>query len=134
MFRIKGIDHVVIRARHPDVMIAFYCDVLGCAMERARDDLGLYHLRAGTCQIDILDVAGELGRKGGAAPGRTRRNMDHVCIRIEPFIEADIAAHLEAHGLEMGKVARRFGAEGEGQSLYVVDPEGNTVELKGPPD
>ena len=94
--------------------------------------MGLYHLRAGACQIDLISVNGELGRKGGLPPARQRRNMDHFCLRVEPFDADAIAAHLEAHGIEPGEVARRFGAEGDGPSIYIEDPEGNTVELKGP--
>ncbi len=134
MIRIKGIDHVVIRVRDADRMIAFYRDVLGCAVERARKKLGLYHLRAGACQIDLVPVDGKLGRKGGRPPARQRRNMDHFCLRVEPFDAAAIAAHLKAHGVAAGAVTRRFGAEGEGPSMYITDPEGNTVELKGPPE
>ena len=74
-----------------------------------------------------------LGRAGGAAPGREGRNLDHLCLRIEPFDEAAIRRDLEAAGVAAGETATRFGAEGEGPSIYVSDPDGNTVELKGPP-
>jgi catechol 2,3-dioxygenase-like lactoylglutathione lyase family enzyme len=113
-------------------MIAFYCDVLGCSVEWRRPDLGLVHLRAGSALIDLVPVDGMLGRKGGAAPGREARNLDHLCLRIEPFDEAAIRAHLAAHGATIGEVRPRYGAEGEGTSIYVDDPEGNVVELKGP--
>jgi extradiol dioxygenase family protein len=59
--------------------------------------------------------------------------MDHFCVRVEPFDEQDIRRHLEAHGIEAGPLAARYGAEGEGPSIYVTDPEANVVELKGPP-
>ena len=49
------------------------------------------------------------------------------------FDEEAIRAHLAAHGVEIGETAPRFGADGEGPSIYIHDPEGNTVELKGPP-
>ena len=58
--------------------------------------------------------------------------MDHFALRIEPFDEAAIRAHLASHGIEAGKVATRYGAEGDGPSLYIDDPDGNTVEIKGP--
>ncbi len=133
-FTVQGIDHVVIRVRDVEVMILFYQDVLGCPVERRLDDLGLVQLRAGGSLIDLVDAAGELGQKGGAAPGAEARNMDHFCLRIDPFDEAQIRAHLGAHGIEAGELATRYGAEGVGPSLYIQDPEGNTVELKGPPD
>ena len=80
-----------------------------------------------------MPVDGELGRAGGAAPGREGRNLDHFCFRLEPFDEAGIRRHLEASGVEAGATATRYGAEGQGPSIYVTDPEGNTVELKVPP-
>ena len=133
-FTVQGIDHVVLRVVDVEGVIRFYQDVLGCAVERRKDDLGLIQLRAGRSLIDLVDVNGELGQKGGAAPGAEARNMDHFCLRIDPFDEAQIRAHLRAHGVEAGELATRYGAEGVGPSLYIQDPEGNTVELKGPPD
>ena len=50
-------------------MTRFYCDVLGCQIERARQDIGLIQMRAGQSLIDLVPVDGELGKKGGAAPG-----------------------------------------------------------------
>ncbi len=132
-FTVQGIDHVVLRVVDVEGMIRFYQDVLGCAVERRKDDLGLIQLRAGRSLIDLVDVNGEIGRKGGAAPGAEARNMDHLCLRIDPFDEAPIRTHLRAHGVEAGELVTRYGAEGDGPSLYIQDPEGNTVELKGPP-
>ena len=134
MIRIRGIDHVVIRVRDVERMIAFYRDVLGCAVERRLDEIGLVQLRAGQALIDLVDVAGTIGREGGAAPGAEGRNMDHLCLRLEDFDAAALQAHLEAHGVAPGEVVRRYGAEGNGPSIYISDPENNTVELKGPPD
>jgi len=79
-------------------------------------------------------VDGKHGRAGGAAPRKEGRNLDHFCFRIEPFDEPAIRRHLETHGVEAGPAASRYGAEGQGPSIYVTDPEGNVVELKGPPE
>jgi catechol 2,3-dioxygenase-like lactoylglutathione lyase family enzyme len=133
MIRIRDIDHVVLRVTDAEAMIAFYCGVLGCAIERRRDDIGLIQLRAGRSLLDLVPVAGELGRAGGAAPGREGRNLDHLCFRIDPFDETALRSDLERRGVAAGPTTRRYGAEGEGPSIYVTDPEGNTVELKGPP-
>ncbi len=131
--RIREIDHVVIRVSDLDSMLRFYCDVLGCSIERRKDDIGLIQLRAGRSLIDLVPVEGELGRAGGAGPGPEGRNMDHLCFRLESFDEASLVEHLESHGVEPGRVASRYGAEGQGPSMYVSDPEGNMIELKGPP-
>ena len=133
-FEIRQIDHVVLRVRDAAAMQAFYRDVLGCAEERRQDAIGLVQLRAGASLIDLVDVDGKLGRLGGAAPGVEGRNMDHLCLRVEPFDRAAIVAHLEAHGVRIGEFGSRYGAEGEGPSQYLFDPEGNLVELKGAPE
>lgn len=132
--RPREIDHLVLRVRDLEAMLAFYRDVLGCAVERRRDDIGLVQLRAGRSLIDLVPVDGKLGRAGGAAPGSEGRNLDHLCLRVEPFDGTAIVAFLRECGATPGEIASRYGAEGEGPSIYVTDPEGNTVELKGPPD
>lgn len=131
-FRPQDIDHVVLRVRDLERMITFYCDVLGCALEWRRPDIGLYHLRAGNAMIDLVPVDGELGRKGGAAAGNEGRNMDHLCLRVAPFDADTVAAHLIAHGTRVGEIRSRFGARGESPSVYAYDPEDNLVEIKGP--
>jgi hypothetical protein len=104
--------------------------VLGCTLEREQSELGLLQLRAGRSLIDIVSVEGPLGSKGGRAPGAEGRNVDHICIGIRPFDEAALRAHLTHHGVVIESEGSRYGAEGEGQSLYIRDPEGNTVEIK----
>ena len=132
MIRIREIDHVVLRVVNLERALAFYGGVLGCAVERRQDEIGLVQLRAGRSLIDLVPIDGVLGRAGGAAAGVEGRNVDHFCVRVEPFDEAAIRTHLRAHAVEAGEVAQRFGAEGEGPSLYIHDPDGNVVELKGP--
>ena len=134
MFRIRDIDHLVLRVADLEAMLGFYCGVLGCSVERRQEAIGLIQLRAGRSLVDLVPVDGELGRAGGAAPGKEGRNLDHFCFRIEPFDEPALRRHLEAAGIQAGALATRYGAEGEGPSLYITDPEGNVVELKGPPD
>jgi catechol 2,3-dioxygenase-like lactoylglutathione lyase family enzyme len=125
MIAIREIDHLVLRVIDLEAMIGFYTRALGCTLEVRRDDIGLYQLRAGRSMIDLVP--------GGAAPGREGRNLDHFCVRVEPFDEKAIRSHLESLGIAAGEVASRIGAEGAGPSIYLSDPEGNVVELKGPP-
>lgn len=134
MIHVRDIDHIVLRVVDLDAMIRFYCGVLGCTVERRQEAIGLIQLRAGRSLVDLVPVDGELGRAGGAPPGREGRNLDHFCLRVEPFDEAAIRGHLQAHGVEAGPVESRYGAEGLGPSIYLHDPEGNVVELKGPHD
>ena len=129
---IAAIDHVVLRVRDLERATSFYRDVLGCPVEKWRQDLGLLQLRAGAALIDLVTLDGKLGREGGAGPGAEGRNLDHVCLRLERFEESALRAYLVAHGIECGEIVQRYGAEGDGPSLYIKDPDGNTVELKAP--
>lgn len=128
---VRLIDHVVLRANDLAKMLDFYTEVLGLRLERGPGELGLAQLRAGESLIDLVDVTGPLGGHAGAPPDRRAPNMDHVCLQVQPWDAHAIGAHLRRHGVEVGEIATRYGALGSGPSLYLTDPEGNTVELKG---
>ena len=128
--KIIGIDHVVLRTRDLDSMLAFYRDTLDCPLERELPELGLTQLRAGNALIDLVSVDSELGRAGGVAPRQDGRNMDHLCLQLEQRAEQEVLDFLAARGIATERFERRYGAEGFGRSLYINDPEGNVVELK----
>ena len=132
MINIAGIDHVVLRVGDLDRMVRFYVDVLGAKLEKEQEDIGLYQLRVGTSLIDLVPIDSKLGRMGGAAPGSGGRNLDHVAFRVLPWDGQAILDHLKSHGIE-GEIKSRYAAEGDGPSIYLTDPEGNGLELKGPP-
>ena len=123
MLTIRGIDHVVLRVRDIERVRKFYCDVLGAQHVAYRPQFGMSHLRIGSAMIDLIEGEGPTGC-----------NMDHFCLRVEPFDQKAIVAHLQKHGVQVGDIKNRFGAEGNGVSIYLVDPEGNVLELKGPSD
>ena len=132
-FLVQRIDHLVLRVQDLERSVAFYRSVIGCEVVRNRPDLGLIHLRTGASMIDLISTNGKLGRLGGAAPAIEGRNVDHLCLRVEPFDETQIVEHLQSHGaFPRGPAAPNFGAEGEGLSLYFEDPDGNVIKLKGP--
>jgi catechol 2,3-dioxygenase-like lactoylglutathione lyase family enzyme len=131
MIRIRTIDHLVLRTDRVEEMISFYCQVLGCTLERSlAEEIGLSQLRAGDALIDIVAVSGKLGRAGGAAPSPVGNNLDHFCLQIEPFEQAELLDYLTTHGVETSDFEQRYGAQGFGPSIYIKDPDGNTIELK----
>jgi catechol 2,3-dioxygenase-like lactoylglutathione lyase family enzyme len=133
-FTLRQIDHVVLRIADLDKSLHFYQDVLGCTLDKVQEAIGLWQVRAGSSLIDLVPLSGLLGGRGGAGPGSERRNLDHFALQVTPFDEVAIRAHLAAHGVAVVEAGPRYGAQGTGPSLYIQDPDGNTVELKGPPD
>jgi glyoxylase I family protein len=110
-FNILGIDHVLLRAADPAALETFYVGVLGCTVEKRRDAISLTQLRAGRTLIDIVP-AGQAGPAAGEQAGRGS-NMDHICLRIEPFDAAALSKHFAANGYDCGEEKSRFGADGQ---------------------
>lgn len=131
---VLGLDHVVLRVADIDASLDWYQRVLGCTVERRIERFGLYQLRAGATLIDLVPVKSPAGKPGGGAPGKKKRNVDHFAVQLARFDAKKIRAFLRRRDIEPGEVARRYGAAGHGPSMYIEDPDGNTVELKGPPD
>ncbi|MDG1205144.1 MAG: VOC family protein [Pseudomonadales bacterium] len=137
MIEIIGLDHIVLRTQNLDLMLRFYQETLGCPIER-ETTFGLTQLRAGNALIDLVEVDSNLGRLGGGAPTSKDNNMDHFCLQIKAAAEQLIIDHLNQQptfgqglgdGLNEG-FAERYGATGLGRSIYIKDPDGNTVELR----
>jgi len=124
-FAIMQLDHVVLRVADMERALRFYVEVLGCSVERRVESIGLVQLRAGASLVDLVPI----DPPAGEAP----RNMDHFALRIEPFEAEALKSYLADRGVEIGELGNRYGAEGDGPSLYIYDPDGNMVELKGPP-
>jgi len=101
--------------------------VLGCRVERELQQPRLVQLRAGASLIDLVPAS----VSPHDAPDKAGRNMDHFCVRVIGFDAAALKAHLSNNGVDPGDVHERYGAEGYGPSIYITDPDGNTVELKG---
>jgi len=131
VIRVRQIDHLVLRSAHVADMVRFYQEVLGCPVERqTTPQVGLTQLRAGDALIDIVAVDSELGRAGGGPPGRTENNVDHFCLQIEAVGADELLAWLQSHGVTGGEFETRYGADGFGPSIYIQDPDGNTIELR----
>lgn len=121
-FHLEALDHIVLRVADVERSIGFYCDVIGCTVDRRRPEYNLVHLRAGASMIDLVGNAGRAG---------VGDNVDHFCLQISPFDEAALLAHFAGQGVATEPpIASRYGAQGTGRSLYLRDPDGNRVELK----
>lgn len=124
-FTVKMIDHVVLYVQDMERARQFYEQVLGCTLVRHNTKLNLMHLSAGASMIDLLPAPENDDGRGGS-------NVDHVALQIDPFEEDTLIAHLRLNGVEPTAPRNRFGAGGIGPSLTFQDPDGNTIELKGP--
>ncbi|MCE2949032.1 MAG: VOC family protein [bacterium] len=125
--RILRLDHVVLRVEDLARAEAFYRNLLGASVERRIDKpIVLVQLRIGDSILDLVP-----GRVPGGDGGSD--NMEHFCMRVEPFDAEAITAHVLACGGVPEPKRELYGADGFGWSIYLRDPEGNRVELKGPP-
>ncbi len=131
MFEIAGIDHVVLRTSKLKEMLDFYSKALVCKVEReSPPEIGITQLRASSSLIDLVRVDSKIGKLGGGPSSKTENNMDHFCLQLKMISEEDIRSHLETNNIEVGEFPSRYGAQGSGKSIYIKDPEGNTVELR----
>lgn len=126
IFTPLGLDHVVLRVRDQARSMEFYRDVLGCTVDRVNERISLVHLRFGEQFIDLLPAKDEL-------PGRAR-GIDHFCLSIRCEDLPALADALRARGIALeGDVVMRYGAYGDGPSIYLRDPDDYVIELKPRP-
>ncbi|HEY5718381.1 MAG TPA: VOC family protein [Motiliproteus sp.] len=121
--RIKGLDHLVLRVADTTRSAQFYHQLLGCPVERRVEEIGLVQLRAGSSLIDLVPAVDEVPQPG---------NLEHFCLVLDPFDPELIALRCQQLGVSCEAPERRYGASGYGPSIYVLDPDGNKLELKGP--
>jgi glyoxylase I family protein len=132
-FRLEGLDHVVLLVGDMAEARRFYCEVVGCSVDRELPQYGMLQLRAGASLIDLVDISGEEGAWGRPAI-EGGRNMDHLCLATAGFEPEALKAHLAGHGVEVVEEGVRYGATGDGCSIYFKDPFGNQIELKNAAD
>ena len=115
---VLGIDHVVLNSSAPEQLVEFYSTMLGLRLERSVGDF-LWQFRLGDQLLDIFRAE------------RTGTNVDHICLRVRPFDMQAMCAALEAADIPYEPAQRIYGAQGFGPSVYIKDPQGNRIELKG---
>ena len=128
-FKLQGLDHVVLLVSDIGLAKRFYCEVVGCSLDRELPEYGMAQLRAGASLIDLVDISGEEG-SWARPPVDGGRNVDHVCLATAGFEPEALRAHLAANGVQIEEEGVRYGATGDGYSIYFNDPFGNQIELK----
>jgi catechol 2,3-dioxygenase-like lactoylglutathione lyase family enzyme len=129
-FALEGIDHILLLVSGMKPAVRFYTEVLGCTVEGALPQFGMLQLRAGAALIDLVDIAAPEA-SWAKPPAAGGRNFDHLCLALGAYDEAKLRRHL--HRVEIIEEGVHGGSRGESLSLYVRDPSGNVIELKGPP-
>ena len=120
-----GIDHAVLQVTDIKRSLAFYVDVLGLSLERIIEDIGIYQLRCGRNLIDLCVLP-----SGACLAQRSQRGIDHLCLSIRGDMNK-IVEYLTEHNVETASPVRElYGATGFGTSIYILDPDQYTIELK----
>jgi catechol 2,3-dioxygenase-like lactoylglutathione lyase family enzyme len=120
-----GIDHVVLYVTESERALRFYTQVLGLALERVIEDLQIYQIRCGRNLIDLRVLP-----QGKTLAEKEERGIDHLCLMMQGDVDT-IVIYLKEHNVPIvfGPV-ELYGATGFGTSMYVLDPDGHTLELK----
>ena len=128
-----GVDHVVFYVSDMDRALAFYEGVLNCRPGFSYPELGMEQVWFGAALIVLWDV-NHPGAAHAVPDVAGGRNVDHVCLSCGPLDADALRAHLAENGVAIDREALHGGARGMGASFYVFAPDGNKIEIKGPPE
>lgn len=123
--RVVGVDHIVVNVADAEKSLAFYREELGLEGVRVEEwrrgeaPFPSVRINEGSI-IDLFEIP------------RTGENVNHFCLTVHPTDFDRLAASGRFEVLD--GPGKRFGARGEGTSLYIRDPDGNTIELRYYPD
>jgi catechol 2,3-dioxygenase-like lactoylglutathione lyase family enzyme len=118
---VHELDHLVLNVEDVERSLAWYTGLLGLTPERVDDwragqvPFPSVRINEGTI-IDLMTIE------------RTGHNVDHICLVVDRG-DVDAIADDSRFDVVVGPVDR-WGARGSGWSVYVTDPDGNTVELR----
>src|SRR5262249_41535576 len=131
LVKIREMDHIVLRVRDVEKSLRFYTEVLGLEPERLEQFKagggGVPSVRVNSGTIIDFFPSPDMGPLKRNAP----RNQDHFCMVIEPTDLDKVKSEFQAIGVEIqAGPGPRWGAHGNGTSLYVYDPDDNVVELR----
>jgi len=131
LVKIREMDHIVLRVRDVEKSLHFYTEVLGLQPERIAQfkagEVRFPSVRLNDDTIIDLFPSPDMEPLARTAP----RNQDHFCMVIEPTNMDQLKREFQAMGIEIqAGPGPRWGAHGNGTSLYVYDPDDNVVELR----
>ena len=139
----QRLDHIVLRCRSKQEMLDFYVGVLGAEPEWVgRMGAALSHLRIGSSLIDLTTYVSPAARSmhpGGSglpieAPDPSNDaeagTLYHFAISVAPYDPEEVSNYLSSRGFPPFAQGQRCGADGDGYSIYLRDPENNVLELK----
>ena len=129
LVKITEMDHIVLKVRDMDASLSFYHEVLGLKVER------LEEYRAGKVGFPSVrlnqDTIIDLSSSPDMPPLEQKaRNMDHFCMVVEPMDLDSLVADCDARGIQILQKGQRWGAHGMATSIYIQDPDSNTIELR----
>ncbi|MFI2431687.1 VOC family protein [Streptomyces sp. NPDC018693] len=119
--RVKAFDHLVLNVEDVERSLHFYTGLLGLEPVRVEE------WRAGKAPFPSVRVTPETIIDLVSRP-RGESNVDHICLTVDPLDWDEVIAS-GAFDVVEGPVPR-FGARGTATSVYVRDPDSNTVELR----
>ena len=128
--RITEMDHIVLNVRDIERAIAFYTGVLGLQGERLdeyrRGEVGFPSVRINANTLIDLMRSDATTESVSAA-----RNLNHYCLVSEDVDLADLSASLKSEGVTViQEPVSRWGARGQARSIYILDPDGNEIEIR----
>ena len=128
--RIVEMDHIVLNVSDVERSFAFYTGVLGLKGERVED------FRAGkvgfpSVRISEGTLIDLMRSEKTAAPGDASRNLNHYCLVSESLDLTELAAALKSQDVPVVREpVSRWGARGQATSIYILDPDGNEIEIR----
>ena len=126
-----GLDHLVLYVNDLDAATRWYEEVLGCTRGVDYPEIAMRHLWFGAILIGLWDLSDP--RAAYARPAVAGgRNVDHIALATGPFDPAALLRHRARHGLTPEQHLIQTGARGLGHAIYIRDPWGNRIEIKGP--
>ncbi|MFG2179077.1 VOC family protein [Streptomyces abikoensis] len=120
--RVTAFDHLVLNVSDVERSLAFYTGPLGLEPVRA-DEWRAGEAPFPSVRVSPTTIIDLVARERGESS-----NVDHICLVVDPVDWQEIAA--SGTFTVVDGPGPRFGARGIAESIYVLDPDGNTIELR----